>query len=548
MKTQRTSIAISFVFGLGVAACQGTLHTGMEGQGGSTGGLGTGGMSSGGSSGGTAGQSATGATTAGGVAGATVGGTGGTSGSNSCGTHDQFGPRLAVRTIGSAGGDPYDGPAIVEQSTSDKLVLYFVLPGATGGTDGTGPDSGLPASTQDIHATITGLDPMPILAPGAKLWLSKNPAGNQESEVLMYGIAPWSLSARNRQGGDLLFGAARNQFDAVASPLRIGTVTPDCTALDVDPYSCTPGASTTYSSVEVEGDTPVVIHDSVPGTVTLGGIEYDVRATAQKLSSAVVVCMDHHDSDYSGVALDIQAKNLADLVGGSTGGLGTGGIGAGGIIAGTGGNPDGGMGTGGNMGGGGSGGNGSGGNGSGKVPLQHRSTSASCPSQRGPGPSCVGTMCSSCSFDSQCTDGVNGRCFPWEGLVSLGGCSYDECFTDSNCRARTPCLCRSSSTDNSANVCDVGGNCAVDSDCGPGGYCSPSMETCFSAAPEVEVQDNYAGPNPYYCHTASDLCINDSDCAPLDAGTVTNPMTYTPCAYNVQNSRWECTQFTCGLP
>jgi len=39
---------------------------------------------------------------------------------------------------------------------------------------------------------------------------------------------------------------------------------------------------------------------------------------------------------------------------------------------------------------------------------------------------------------------------PWEGLVSLGGCSYDECFTDSNCGARTPCLCRSSSTDNSA--------------------------------------------------------------------------------------------------
>ena len=196
-----------------------------------------------------------------------------------------------------------------------------------------------------------------------------------------------------------------------------------------------------------------------------------------------------------------------------------------------------------------SGGIGSGGNGSGKVPLQHRSTSASCPSQRGPGPSCVDTPCSSCSSDSQCTDGVNGRCFPWEGLVSQGGCSYDECFTDSNCGARTPCLCRSSSTDNSANMCDIGGNCAVDSDCGPGGYCSPSMETCYSTNPEAEVEGrNYGGPNPYYCHTASDLCINDSDCAPVDAGTVANPLTYTPCAYNVQNTRWECTQFTCGLP
>jgi hypothetical protein len=98
MKTQRTSIAISFVFGLGVAACQGTLHTGMEGQGGSTGGLGTGGMSSGGSSGGTAGQSATGATTAGGVAGATVGGTGGTSSSVPDWRYGRSGPQAEIRT------------------------------------------------------------------------------------------------------------------------------------------------------------------------------------------------------------------------------------------------------------------------------------------------------------------------------------------------------------------------------------------------------------------------------------------------------------------
>ena len=220
-----------------------------------------------------------------------------------------------------------------------------------------------------------------------------------------------------------------------------------------------------------------------------------------------------------------------------------------GSVLGSGGVVDGGGATGGST---GSGGNGSGGNGSGKVPLQHRSTSASCPSQRGPRPSCVTTSCAStCSSDSQCIDGVNGRCFPWEGLVGPGGCSYDECFSDSNCGARTPCLCRSSSTDNSANICDVGGNCAVDSDCGPGGYCSPSMETCYSTNPEAVVEGrNYGGPNPYYCHTASDLCINDSDCASLDSGTATTSScpTYTPCAYNAQDNRWECTQLVCCLP
>jgi hypothetical protein len=200
----------------------------------------------------------------------------------------------------------------------------------------------------------------------------------------------------------------------------------------------------------------------------------------------------------------------------------------------------------------------------GQTPVNHRPSDAQCPSQRGAAPPfCAGGTCTSqpypydaygltsCYSDSQCTAGVNGRCFPGEGMVSAGGCSYDECFADSGCGARTPCICRSSSTDNSANVCDVGGNCAVDSDCGPGGYCSPSMETCYSTNPEAEVEgSNYGGPNPYYCHTASDLCINDSDCATLDAGTATTSSCpqYTPCAYNAQDNRWECTQLFCCLP
>jgi hypothetical protein len=91
------------------------------------------------------------------------------------------------------------------------------------------------------------------------------------------------------------------------------------------------------------------------------------------------------------------------------------------------------------------------------VPLQHRPTPACCPSQRGPGPSgqpygpgvasYLADDAGGCTSDLQCTAGVNGRCFPFEGVVGPGGCSYDECFTDSNCGSKTPCLCRSSSTD-----------------------------------------------------------------------------------------------------
>jgi len=192
-----------------------------------------------------------------------------------------------------------------------------------------------------------------------------------------------------------------------------------------------------------------------------------------------------------------------------------------------------------------------------KVPLQHRSTSASCPSQRGPAPQdCTTGTCTgqpypsqvsglplTCSSDSQCTAGVNGRCFPPKPEWA-GGCSYDECFADSSCGAKTPCLCRGSSTDNSANICDVGGNCAVDSDCGPGGYCSPSMESCASTDPNIKAEASN-GPSPYYCHTASDLCINDSDCGPPDAATTPFPA-LNVCAYSTQDNRWECTTITCG--
>ena len=57
MKTRKASIVVSFVAGLGVAACQAKLHTGKEGpsdagQGGSTGAAGTGGFGKGGTTGG----------------------------------------------------------------------------------------------------------------------------------------------------------------------------------------------------------------------------------------------------------------------------------------------------------------------------------------------------------------------------------------------------------------------------------------------------------------------------------------------------------------
>jgi hypothetical protein len=176
------------------------------------------------------------------------------------------------------------------------------------------------------------------------------------------------------------------------------------------------------------------------------------------------------------------------------------------------------------------------------VPLNHR-PSACCSSQRGAGPGSQpysqdtaardldGAV--ACLSDSECDSGTNGRCFPFEGLVGPGGCSYDECSSDSDCPAGTACVCRSSLSDSAANVCAPAGNCAVDSDCGPAGYCSPSRANC-------------SYPSPYFCHTALDTCVNDADCASLDAGAPS--FASAVCSYDEQARHWACSQLVCYPP
>ena len=89
------------------------------------------------------------------------------------------------------------------------------------------------------------------------------------------------------------------------SPVPIGKAVADCTVPDYKP-ACAPDQPTltmTYQSVEVQGDAPVVIHDSHPGTVSLGGVDYSVRLTARKLTAYCYFNSPNED----GVALDIQA-------------------------------------------------------------------------------------------------------------------------------------------------------------------------------------------------------------------------------------------------
>jgi hypothetical protein len=102
-------------------------------------------------------------------------------------------------------------------------------------------------------------------------------------------------------------------------------------------------------------------------------------------------------------------------------------------------------------------------------------------------------------------------------------CSYDECFSDDEC-GDFVCRCREHAA--SANICLRQGNCGVDADCGRGGFCSPSFGNC----------GNYNGVIGYFCHTPTDGCTDDSDCAGE----------WEPyCMWNSVAGRWTCSDSHC---
>jgi hypothetical protein len=164
----------------------------------------------------------------------------------------------------------------------------------------------------------------------------------------------------------------------------------------------------------------------------------------------------------------------------------------------------------------------------GRVPVNHRPSDAQCSTPAPPG-DCAGSYPDGggCASDGDCTGaGTNGRCIhPGGGPAAPCFCTYDRCLGDTDCSAGQTCACHGAPyTDSAGNAC-VKGNCRIDADCGAQGYCSPSSDTGICG-------DSLAG---YYCHTAADLCIDDSDC-PQSATVVGNP----GCVYSTTDSRWEC--------
>lgn len=173
---------------------------------------------------------------------------------------------------------------------------------------------------------------------------------------------------------------------------------------------------------------------------------------------------------------------------------------------------------------------------SGRVPKKHRATAQACDATRPttepaniPDGGGFGDGYITCRSNAECTAGTNGRC---NGNSHDGWrCTYDACSADGDCGGGTGvCECEGAFRAD-ANVCLGEGNCRVDADCGGAGFCSPTLGSC----------GHYGKTSGYFCHTPSDECLDDEDCAGQgQAGE-------TPyCAYDKNVGRWKCSTSECA--
>lgn len=172
-----------------------------------------------------------------------------------------------------------------------------------------------------------------------------------------------------------------------------------------------------------------------------------------------------------------------------------------------------------------------------RVPKNHRASAMTCDMTRPPGiTSSEGGAPDAgfpgqCNQDSDCTMGTNGRC----GYSRIGKeCSYDTCFSDAQCTNGGVCVCRSGGgTNHCAGNSMTAGSCRIDSDCGPKGYCSPSADSCGPSY----------GTKGYFCHTASDTCLDDTDCSD---GGAQGGWGSGYCMYEPMVKHWKCSYSACA--
>ncbi len=133
-----------------------------------------------------------------------------------------------------------------------------------------------------------------------------------------------------------------------------------------------------------------------------------------------------------------------------------------------------------------------------------------------------------CASAADCV-GDGGSPLFGRGACLQGGCTIDQCYTDSDCGAGAVCVCSGSvggGNAQHANTC-IEAHCKSDSDCGPGSYCLPSLGYC-------------GGVQGFYCTTRQDSCVDpQTDCACVEPAAKS-------CQYAPQVGRWVCGRAFCA--
>jgi len=234
----------------------------------------------------------------GGSGGAAGGGSGGTAGSgaagNPCSERGPLWPLLQAQTLGPVPvantGDAYNGPAVVERSTADEMVLFLAL----SGTDATNDPAG------EFHITLSGWSDLPMLPLGASVWLSKHPLANPAPSFLPQ---TYSFEVRAAEGGTLILATSTA---GAASPLSVSNRTVTC----VGPGAGCNNGTTTYYSVDVAGDAPVTIDNAI-SVVAIGGRAYDVHVSSFDEHPSSHNCEDYFPM--VGTSMDARLQDVTGL-------------------------------------------------------------------------------------------------------------------------------------------------------------------------------------------------------------------------------------------
>jgi hypothetical protein len=140
------------------------------------------------------------------------------------------------------------------------------------------------------------------------------------------------------------------------------------------------------------------------------------------------------------------------------------------------------------------------------VGLVHREAAEACPLERpltpAPG-SCATNEASTCTANSDCTAGENGRCYEVPDGSGCD-CAYDECTSDADCGATGACMC-AEHLPTGVNTC-APADCHTDADCAEG-YCFVDRLYCGETT-DPDALWWYG----YTCATAGDTCRSDDDC------------------------------------